>query len=689
MDEKYTWIPIYTEIADHLLSYKDNRKELIEIIRKMGDEGLKTISLKDRDENNNEIDLEDIDPFTFFSNFNRGTTDKNRINILTKLKELWQLKSSLPEEFTGIPVVSNLKSWMFSFKKERFPDDINKLWELFTEAVKARSIEDINEQTFNNCIKIEGVKENITMGLYWINPNIFLSLDSRSRDYLKQYFNLTHNIDIRQIGYKGYKDLINKIKQITSKEFYELSYEAWVTGTNKKSATNKNQPTQTDIKQNQIHKENIPLNLVLYGPPGTGKTYKLKDEYFPLFTDYHSTKSKSEYAQELVNNLTWWETIALVLLDLKSAKVKDIAEHDLMKAKIDKSKAQKPKNAIWLWLQRHTKPDCEYVKLAVRDEPYIFTKTKDSVWEIDDQLTKEELPELETILNNYKKYKVEQKEEKRYSFITFHQSFTYEDFIEGIKPVVDNEIEDAIQYKIEPGVFYSICKQAENNPNKEFALFIDEINRGNISKIFGELITLIEHDKRKGQTNEMSTTLPYSKDEFVVPSNLYIIGTMNTADRSIALIDTALRRRFQFQEVMPDTSHLKDDLNGVNLQKLLKTMNERIEYLLDRDHVLGHSYFMNLSSLEELCNVFTYKIIPLLQEYFYNDWDKIRLVLADNKEVDEERKFLQKKEGFEVEKLFGNRHSFDDLDDKEAFTVNPKLINGIFKAEDFIKIYES
>jgi 5-methylcytosine-specific restriction protein B len=292
-------------------------------------------------------------------------------------------------------------------------------------------------------------------------------------------------------------------------------------------------------------------------------------------------------------------------------------------------------------------------------------------------------------LNNYKKYKVEQKEEKRYSFITFHQSFTYEDFIEGIKPVVDNEIEDAIQYKIEPGVFYSICKQAENNPNKEFALFIDEINRGNISKIFGELITLIEHDKRKGQTNEMSTTLPYSKDEFVVPSNLYIIGTMNTADRSIALIDTALRRRFQFQEVMPDTSHLKDDLNGVNLQKLLKTMNERIEYLLDRDHVLGHSYFMNLSSLEELCNVFTYKIIPLLQEYFYNDWDKIRLVLADNKVVDEERKFLQKKEGFEVEKLFGNRHSFDDLDDKEAFTVNPKLINGIFKAEDFIKIYES
>jgi len=442
-------------------------------------------------------------------------------------------------------------------------------------------------------------------------------------------------------------------------------------------------------KTEKIDKTMIPLNLILYGPPGTGKTYKLKEKYFPLFTDYHSSKSKTEYAQELVSNLTWWETIALVLLDLKSAKVKDITEHALMKAKIDTSKAQKPKNAIWLWLQRHTKPECEYVKLAIRDEPYIFTKTKDSVWEIDEQLTKDELPELKNILNNFKDYQVEQKEEKRYSFITFHQSYTYEDFIEGIKPVVDNEIEDAIQYKIETGIFQSICKQAENNQNKEYALFIDEINRGNISKIFGELITLIEADKRKGKTNEMSTILPYSKKKFVVPSNLYIIGTMNTADRSIALIDTALRRRFEFKEIMPDISLLKDDLEGVNLQKLLNTMNARIEFLLDRDHVLGHSYFMKLSSLRDLCDVFAYKIIPLLQEYFYNDWEKIRLVLADNKANKNSQKFLVKKEGFEAERLFGNNHSFDDLDDKETYGVNPALINDTFEANDFIKIYES
>lgn len=165
---------------------------------------------------------------------------------------------------------------------------------------------------------------------------------------------------------------------------------------------------------------------------------------------------------------------------------------------------------------------------------------------------------------------------------------------------------------------------------KPYILIIDEINRGNIAKILGELITLIEPSKRIGASEELRVTLPYSNENFGVPSNLYIIGTMNTADRSIALLDTALRRRFEFVEMMPDSSILSTDCESVNLRDLLKTMNDRIEFLLDREHTIGHSFFIDVDSLNALREVFKLKIIPLLQEYFYDDYAKIRAVLNGN-----------------------------------------------------------
>ena len=294
-------------------------------------------------------------------------------------------------------------------------------------------------------------------------------------------------------------------------------------------------------------------------------------------------------------------------------------------------------------------------------------------------------------------------------FVTFHPSYSYEEFMEGIRPDL---VGGQLSYRVKKGIFQEACEEAlrkagytsfdsclDETPARRaerFAaaqahiLVIDEINRANLSAVLGEIITLLEADKRLGEKNELWLTLPYSRSRFGIPANLYVVGTLNTADRSIALLDTALRRRFSFREMSPEPELLADvAIEGIDLQSMLRTMNKRIEALYDRDHALGHAYFLGLATYEDLCEAFRTKIIPLLREYFYDDWEKIRLVLGDNerqgKGYDEQlvrRNVLNERELFGEEVL--------PQPDAYIYEINPVLASGAFDQlpkEAFTRIY--
>ncbi|EAK7849623.1 AAA domain-containing protein [Campylobacter jejuni] len=443
----------------------------------------------------------------------------------------------------------------------------------------------------------------------------------------------------------------------------------------------------------KMENKNMPLNQILYGSPGTGKTYhtidkaleilgknlesrddkKAKfDEYVKkgqiVFTTFHQSYGYEEFVEGIKPRIDSKENSKEIEYEIKDGIFKELCEKALDNYENSILNADELNKKIEL----KEKVENFLNWLLETNEPIGKTKGGNFfVVEIDNKtivIYSEGVERFDGIFNLNLSIFMELlkcKDEFNNATEMFKKVFN-RDYADRTHTYYFNLVKKFKAYEEK-----QLTAKIENNKNndnslKPYIIIIDEINRGNLSKIFGELITLIEPSKRIGEKEELKVTLPYSGEKFGVPKNVYIIGTMNTADRSITSLDTALRRRFEFVEMMPDVSKLSMDCEGINLQELLKAINTRIEYLLDREKTIGHAFFVSVENLEDLKKVFQNKIIPLLQEYFYNDYALINAVLNDNGMIFEDKKddkYLQKIKNLDSvnsERSIYNIASFDD-----------------------------
>lgn len=431
--------------------------------------------------------------------------------------------------------------------------------------------------------------------------------------------------------------------------------------------------------------QNIPLNQILYGPPGTGKTYHTIDKALEIFGENLESRDekKAKFDEYVKNGQIVFTTFH------QSYGYEEFVEgiKPVMNNEANSQEIQyKIKDGIFKELCEKALDNYK-VSLLTQEE---FVKSEDLENKI--EIFLDELVDQQKFIEKIQSggFKLEEYNEK-YRIITDDTNANLYLNLEIFKTLLENKdkiingrsIKQILNNKHRRQIdsyYFQLVKlfkereqdyKVDNNPSekpelKPYIIIIDEINRGNVSKIFGELITLIEPSKRIGEKEELKVTLPYSGEKFGVPKNVYIIGTMNTADRSITSLDTALRRRFEFVEMMPDVSKLSMDCEGINLQELLKAINTRIEYLLDREKTIGHAFFVSVENLNDLKSIFQNKIIPLLQEYFYNDYALINEVLNDNGMIFEDKKddkYLQKIKNLDSvnsERSIYNIASFDD-----------------------------
>ena len=679
----FTWIPYYTEFAQRLTQFQKDRKRLLNLIYDNRDELL----AKYLHDQGGEGDLlEDIDPFTVFGLFNRGIKHENRINSAKLFKNILDIKADIPKDFEGIPVLNNQKSHFFGFRSHRGKNDIQNLWNLFIKVVNDENF----EEEYNTVIKQFIIKVNITMGLFWIRPEKFLAFDRTNRQYLKEQYGI--KLPNKAPEYSEYMKILDSINkkmasgEIKENTFYELSANANNLGYD-------NSDYDSYLEWGSFYSElwKKRKNIILQGAPGTGKTYRipelvvrlcepefdannatrkelmsvydrLKEEKRVMFTTFHQSMDYED----------WLEGLRPVL------------ENDQVTYKIESgifkrlcTEAERPLSAkkdvnisdeaiVWKVSLSGTgdnpvRRDCMkngYIRIGW--DGYGENITEETDWSIHNG-------EGKTILNAFiNTMKVGDIVMSCYSSRTidaigivtgeyeWHDNFEHYKRVRRVKWLVKDINEDIVKlndgktmtlgtvYRLNAITLdkvkslldkYEASKTLIDN-NKPYVIVIDEFNRGNVSKIFGELITLLEPDKRNGMRNAESVLLPYSKKEFYIPSNVFLVATMNTADRSLDTIDYAIRRRFAFITVKPqeiDDDNFNSELFREVSNLFISNYDEYAESGFDdtikllpaetlseeyrpEDVWIGHSYFI-MDGEYALQDRLLFEIIPLLEEY--------------------------------------------------------------------------
>jgi 5-methylcytosine-specific restriction protein B len=693
-DSQFTWIPLYTELAHKLVKWESRQAELIDLIEEMRADDLTVTPVNDEDADGNSFLIQEIDPFTFFGVFNRGVKDETRIEILKRLKSHFDCSAALPTDFDGIPILNNQKSWLIGYSHLRQPDDVAKLWWIFRVALSEDPLKNPEfESAYNAARKVKQVSNNLTMGLFWIRPDVFLSTEKKNR----KYFELPNNVSNTA---QSYTAALAKIRQQHKESFPELSHKAHVHSINPPANPSgtpqisneqtfwfvgaywkrREPPEQTSrflkegIWQNG-YKDRYPdkVRSMQVGDRIAIKSAHTQRENLP-FDAYGNTVSKMliRAVGTIVGNRedgrtvdvawdeTWkpkdWYFFTYQATVWKLTLHEDYKNREYAEKLIRFAFFDEPQDIDWFLERWYGEEDDGDVLPGEESESGPSPYSLDDIVEDGAFVPKSELKQMltqlqlkqnlilqgppgvgKTFLARRLAYALlEETDADRTKLIQFHQSYSYEDFVRGYRPQPGQEGAFALQ----DAVFFTFCEQAREDPDRKYVLMIDEINRGNLSQILGELMMLIEADKRNAA---YALPLMYSRPDepdFFVPENMYIIGMMNLADRSLAIVDYALRRRFSFSTLVPrfESSEFRNWLlNRQMAPSLVETIVTRLtalnqqvaeDKLLGPNYLVGHSFFCpqgtDFSDMDRswFDTVIDMEIVPLLREYWFDDSGK-------------------------------------------------------------------